>query len=65
MRGEGGAREEEGEDHDNVYNNAQRCGERKGEEREGERERERERGNGASCVRNIEDISFLRTVCLL
>ena len=43
MRGEGGAREEEGEDHDNVYNNAQRCGERKGEEREGERERERER----------------------
>lgn len=44
MRGEGGAREEEGEDHDNVYNNAQRCGERKGGERE--------RGNGASCVRN-------------
>lgn len=34
MRGEGGAREEEGEDHDNVYNNAQRCGERKGGERE-------------------------------
>ena len=35
------------------------------EKREREREKERERGNGASCVRNIEDISFLRTVCLL
>lgn len=51
MRGEGGAREEEGEDHDNVYNNAQRCGERKGE-RERRKEREKKRGNGASCVRN-------------